>query len=288
MNRQGTITHLFPGANTPQGFFSFYEYIAPVDANKIFVIKGGPGVGKSTFMRKIGEELVQEGYDVEFHHCSADNNSLDGVYIPAGDVALIDGTAPHVVDPKHPGAVDEILHLGDFWDEAAMRSPANREAILRLTRACGFRFQRANDALLAAKAYLEEWKAYYTDCLDLGAVNAASEELIAELVPKRLEKRGSARRLFASAVTYDGPVHWLDSLFEKATKRYVVKGEPGTGKATLLERLADAALARGYSLDLFHCPMYPSKVDHLRIRETGVAVITSFWPHEFDARQGDV
>jgi hypothetical protein len=26
------------------------------------------------------------------------------------------GTTLHIVDPKNPGAVDTIVHLGDFWD----------------------------------------------------------------------------------------------------------------------------------------------------------------------------
>lgn len=288
MTRQGTVTHLFPGANTPQGFYSLYDHIAAAGANKIFVIKGGPGVGKSTFMKKIAADLTARGFDLEYHHCSADNNSLDAIYIPAGDIALLDGTAPHVVDPKHPGAVDEILHLGDFWNEAAMRAPENKAAILKYTKACGFRFKRANDALKAAKAYLEEWKAYYADALDQAAVYTASEDLIAELLPVRLPKAGKVRRLFASAITYDGAKHWLDSLFGGASSRVVVRGEPGTGKSTILGRLADAAQARGYSLDVYHCPMYPDQVDHLYIRETGVAVITSFWPHEYTPAPDDV
>jgi MoxR-like ATPase len=93
---KGKIRHMFPGGNTSLGFFSYYDYILSQDeATRIICIKGGPGVGKSTFMRKIGEEMQKRGYNVEFMHCSSDNNSLDGVVIPAIKVALLDGTAPH-------------------------------------------------------------------------------------------------------------------------------------------------------------------------------------------------
>ena len=61
MNR-GSIKRVFPGGNTPLGFFSYYDYIIPTDAERIFVIKGGPGVGKSTFMKKIGEAMLDSGY----------------------------------------------------------------------------------------------------------------------------------------------------------------------------------------------------------------------------------
>ena len=62
-------------------------------------------------MKQSGMDLLKEGYDVEFMHCSSDPESLDGLVIPAFKVALIDGTAPHIVDPKNPGAVDETIHL---------------------------------------------------------------------------------------------------------------------------------------------------------------------------------
>jgi len=108
MMAKGRLVKVFPGGNTAYGFHSFYDYIIEPDATRIFVIKGGPGVGKSTFMRKIGETLLEQGFDCEYHCCSSDNGSLDGLVIPAIRVALLDGTAPHVVDPKNPGAVDEI------------------------------------------------------------------------------------------------------------------------------------------------------------------------------------
>lgn len=108
----GKVRRVFPGGNTYKGFYSYYDYILKQeDAKKIMVLKGGPGVGKSSFMKKLGAAIVKKGYDIEYHHCSSDNNSIDGLVIPDIGVALMDGTAPHVVDPKNPGAVDEITHL---------------------------------------------------------------------------------------------------------------------------------------------------------------------------------
>lgn len=70
---EGSIINFFPGGNTAQGFYSFYDYL-PYEAEQVFIIKGGPGTGKSTFMKKIGERMIEEGYDIEFHWCSSDNN----------------------------------------------------------------------------------------------------------------------------------------------------------------------------------------------------------------------
>lgn len=157
----GKLKKVFPGGNTSGGFHSFYDYVIDQrDATKVFVIKGGPGVGKSTFMRRIGEAMLERGYDVEFHCCSSDNGSLDGLVIPAIRVALVDGTAPHVVDPKNQGAVDEIIHLGNHWNEKALR--ANKKKIIACNREIGRLFKRAYAYLAAAKIFLDEVKIYYS------------------------------------------------------------------------------------------------------------------------------
>ena len=81
---------------------------------RIFTIKGGPGTGKSSFMKKLVNISIIRVTDIEYHHCSSDNNSIDGVLIKQLNVALFDGTAPHIIDPINPGIIDEIIHLGDF------------------------------------------------------------------------------------------------------------------------------------------------------------------------------
>ncbi|WP_425446644.1 ATPase [Dethiothermospora halolimnae] len=95
------IKRVFPGGNTSKGFYSYYDNIIEKDANRIFILKGGPGTGKSSLMKSIGKEMLNKGYDIEYHHCSSDNGSIDGVVVPKLKVAMIDGTAPHVGVRKH-------------------------------------------------------------------------------------------------------------------------------------------------------------------------------------------
>ena len=150
MGKKGTIKKVFPGGNTAKGFHSYYDNIIGNDATRFFVIKGGPGVGKSSFMKKIGFEMTEKGYDVEFHQCSSDNGSLDGVVIPELKIAMIDGTAPHVVDPKHPGGIDEILNFGQFWNEDGIRE--HRDSLVAITAKIGSLFKRAYRFFAAAKS----------------------------------------------------------------------------------------------------------------------------------------
>ena len=81
-------TTFFLGANSAQGFYSLYSDFASRPGDMLHIIKAGPGTGKSTFMRKIGQAAEERGYEVEYIICSGDPDSLDGVYIPALGVGL--------------------------------------------------------------------------------------------------------------------------------------------------------------------------------------------------------
>jgi hypothetical protein len=281
--------HVFPGGNTARGFYSFYDYIAGPETRRIFIIKGGPGVGKSSFMRAIGKELLSRGLPVEFHHCSADNNSLDGLVAPTLGVALIDGTAPHVLDPRHPGAIDTIVHLGDFWDEAAMRG--EREAIVSATREVARLYRRAYGYLSAAKTFHDQWEAAYQDsgAVDYPALNRVAEYLGEDLFAGRpsLARKAHERHLFASAITPDGIRHDFDSLFGSVPHRLILTGPPGTGKTTIVRHLVDLAVFRGYDVEVFHDPLDPSRLDHALIPALEAAVINGAEPHPYPARPGD-
>lgn len=112
----------FLAANTPNGFKSVFEPF--LEGKTTYIIKGGPGTGKSGLMKKIAAEAVRRGEFAELIHCSSDPESLDGVYIPSRNVAICDGTAPHTLDPKYPGAAGGIIDLGRFWDpEGAYGQP---------------------------------------------------------------------------------------------------------------------------------------------------------------------
>ena len=126
----------FASANGYCGFRSYFkEVFCEENLSRLFILKGGPGTGKSTFMKRIVMELSGEVDRCELILCSSDKESLDGVILStkAGRVAILDGTAPHVLDPRFPGAVSEIVNLGEGWD--GKRLSARRGEVIRLTHA---------------------------------------------------------------------------------------------------------------------------------------------------------
>ncbi len=286
----GAIRKMFPGSNSAYGFYSFYDQIIEDNATRIFVIKGGPGVGKSTFMQNVARELIKRGYDCEFHCCSADSKSLDGIVFPQLRIACIDGTTPHMVDPKNPGAVDEIIHMGEFWDEEGMI--ARREEILRLNRETARLYRRAYRYLAAAKLFLDEIEDYYREnrCLDVAGLDRLALQMIGGIFGERINKSSAERRerhLFATAITPDGPVSFLDTLVGAGFQRYIISGDDGTGKNELIARIKDAAVMRSFFVEVYHCALDPVKIDHVIIPQLKTAVLNSVTPHILKAAGGD-
>ena len=100
----------FLGSNSCTGFYSLFESFTAEDSvDNLYIIKGGPGCGKSSFMRSIASALKDEGLDVEYILCTGDINSLDGIYIPALKTAYLDGTAPMCWNPDTPAYVKPML-----------------------------------------------------------------------------------------------------------------------------------------------------------------------------------
>lgn len=107
----------FAAANSRYGFVSFFDKIfTPEELDFLYIIKGGSGTGKSSMMKAIADKAKRLGEEVEYFYCSSDPKSLDGIILKERRVGIIDGTAPHVYEPRLPGCFDEIINLGAFWD----------------------------------------------------------------------------------------------------------------------------------------------------------------------------
>ncbi|MBE3102563.1 MAG: PRK06851 family protein [Firmicutes bacterium] len=282
---KGKIRKVFPGGNTSKGFYSLYQHIIELDATRIFIVKGGPGVGKSTFMKAIGEELVNRGFDIEHHHCSSDPDSLDGLVIPSIRVALIDGTAPHIVDPKNPGVVDEIINLGEYWDEDKIVK--HKDSVLKTNKRVGRLFGIAYSLLKESKVAYDEWQGYVAESIDKAKYNRIAKiliEIVFEGAVGNYDTAPKSRHLFASAITPKGVWNYMDTLITKGMKLYTIKGEPGTGTKEMVARTAQAAEELGLYTEQFHCPYEPDKVDMVIIPAINTVVLNTTQPYHFDVK----
>lgn len=118
-------THFFLGANSAEGFYGLYDQLLDARLYDLIILKGTPGCGKSTFMRRVAAALEERGLETVYIHCSGDPDSLDGVIFPAIGTAIVDGTAPHVLEPRYALAHERYVDLSQCCDSAAAKEVAN-------------------------------------------------------------------------------------------------------------------------------------------------------------------
>ncbi len=282
----GKIKNYFAGGNTARGFHSLYDSNLQ-GLDRIYILKGGPGTGKSSLMKNIGNEWLKKGYNIEFLHCSSDNNSIDGVIIRDLKVGIVDGTAPHVIEPKAPGAVEQYINLGEAWNKKALA--AEKKNIERLSKQIGASFNLAYSTFKQALNVHDDWEKIYIENMDFEKADQLTSKFIQSFFGKlKLNKQSDIRHRFLGAATPKGAVDFVPNLTEGIEKRYFIKGRPGSGKSTMLKKLAAAAEVRGIDTEVYHCGFDPHSLDMVIFRELGIAIFDSTAPHEyFPSRAGD-
>lgn len=104
----GKQINRFFGAPTVNGNFCYIPELTEKITTRYF-IKGRPGTGKSTFLKRIAAKVAERGYDVYIYHCSFDPKSLDMIVAPQLDFCIFDSTAPHEYFPTR--SHDTVLDL---------------------------------------------------------------------------------------------------------------------------------------------------------------------------------
>jgi hypothetical protein len=255
----GEIRHMFPGGNSRYGFYSLYEYLIWPQVEQKIILKGGPGTGKSTLMKKIGQFLAEKGLDIEYHWCSSDDHSLDGIVMSKHGIGIVDGTAPHVIDAAYPGAVDEVLNLGQFWNRRQIK--LSRDSIVQLTRDISELFNLAYLRLRESGIAYEELQGHHKRALDHSAWKRNTEALSLDFLAGEVPSMEKPRHLFAAAITPSGVNTHIDRLLPENSTIFAVKGNPGSGIKELFKYVEKNLLIKGIYAEIYHNPFDPLEID---------------------------
>lgn len=275
----GTNLHFYAGGNTAHGFFNLYESSLQ-GLTHLFVLHGGPGTGKTKLIREVGDHMAQKGYELWFIHSASDNDSLDGVIIPALKVGIVNGTAPRVIETE---LSDEAIVYVDLEQAADKhRISQCKPEIDSLDEKIKQEHECAYSGFAEALRIHDEWEAIYIAKMNFQAANDLTEEYIQSLYgDQKLEKVSRVDHRFLGAATPKGAVDFVPNL-TAGLKRYLVKGRAGSGKSTLLKKLAAEGIKRGFNVEIYHCGFDPNSLDMIIVRELGFAIFDSTAPHEYD------
>ncbi len=275
----GNVSSFFLGANAPSGFYSLYDWLIDLDtAHSVFIIKGGPGCGKSSFMRRISKTLVERGYDAEHIHCSADLDSLDGVVFPKLNIALVDGTAPHVVEPKYPSVVEHIVNLAQFYDSSAL--VGKRQAIIDAATENKEAYPRVYRYIAAARSLTDDIFGAVLQGVSIERIQKRARGIISREI-----SRGPGyayKKRFLSAITPQGPVCRFDTARILCSKIYEIYDNFGLSHF-MLSSIVAAAQQNGHEVIACYCPLNPeAKLEHVLIPSLSLGFVTSsdWYPYD--------
>lgn len=266
--------HIFAGNNTAGGFYSCFNYVFdPAELNHIYILKGGPGVGKSSFMKKFAAEMVTKNFSVEYIHCSSDNESLDGIIVPDLKIAFVDGTAPHTIDPVIPGAVDEIINLGAFLNSHQLEK--HKHQIIQTNQTKTRLYKSAYRYLEAAGIISEEINSLYDQFIDVKKFSEMCNKAIDKLYCDDIStKTPKIKKMFLESYTANGYVSHTKAMCQNR-RVWAVIGENTNYTSEFLKKIADEAVKKGYDVELYLRPLTPDKLQHVYIPELNLMVISS-------------
>ena len=267
------VTNFFVGANSGEGFRNlFSEMVNIEDTYDFMVLKGGPGVGKNTFMREIGRCLEEAGTAVEYLWCSGDPDSLDGIVLPELRCAVADGKSPHVIEPQYPAAVDRYVDLGRFYDLTAAKADA--EAVKTHTHAYKAAYVRAYHSLKAARQVELDAVASVSKSFDADRLDRRVRGVIARELRAKGDQRGKTTRRFLGSLTHKGCVWRFDSVDALCPKVYEF-ADTWELAGGALARLHAAAVEKGWDTIVCPSPEDLNRMEHLLIPGLGLAFVTS-------------
>lgn len=266
MSRRGNIRYLFASGNTSEGYQSYLPGLLE-GLERVYILKGAPGSGRSTFIRQTGLDISKLGYDAEFYVSPFNGTSLEGVVFPQLGMAVVDGSEPGPLEPRYPGVTGEIINLGDCWDKDEMQ--AHKEQIKSLVDTVAQGTEEAVERLREIKLAKEHLKRCWLSSLNLERLGVLVQELTREII----ERQAGERHYYGSNLTSQGMVSYIDELSLDCRKRYILTGPPGSGKSTVLAAIGEKAREKGYRVEYYHSGLNPDSLDMVIIADLQVALI---------------
>lgn len=257
----------FLGGVTPNGFKNEFSAIAERNGYYGYILKGGPGTGKSSLMKRLAKEYKGE---CDYYHCSSDLNSLDAIVFKEKGIYVADGTSPHVMEPKHPALDGEYINLGDFWDKDKI-TPHKQALEYCFAENAAFHKRAARFVSAGAELFGGLYD-YARTCVLEEKLEAFSRRFARKMLGKAGEFEGLCENRQLSAITQSGYfTHDIDksyTVIAVCDDYFVVCGE-------LLRMICAEALSRGLVVYLSHCRLIASNpIEAVLIPEKNLAFLS--------------
>lgn len=265
MHETSPFLRYFVSANSGDGFVCYYDAVFS-SLRRRYIIKGGPGTGKSHLMWDIANEAANRNIKTELFFCSSDPDSLDGILLTDVQIAVLDGTSPHCMEPLYPGVSDEIINLGEFWNEENLA--AHTKEIQAIITEKARKYVQVSHFLSAAEKV-------NTVCRRI-VEGALYREKMQRAVGRQLSDLGYGSQCrqdirLESAISTKGYIT-LDTYEHLARRTVYVRDRFGSGTFYLKE-LIRALKQKNQRYQVSFCPLNPAFPDALYVPAADTAYL---------------
>lgn len=264
--------YCFLGANSGEGFYSLYDQLLGGRLDDLAILKGSAGCGKSSFMRRVGEAMERAGERVVYVRCSGDPDSLDGAIFLDRRAAIVDGTAPHALEPRYTVACERYVDLSRFCDVDAAK--ARRAEIVAQSDKYRAHYRSAYHALHAMDEVASERRVAMHAQTDFAKLRRRANGILARELKGEGSGSGQIDYIFLGGLTHRGDLCCFDTVEALCPRVYALCDSAGLG-SELLQSAARSA--REKCFDVIAClnPDRPGEWQHLLIPARGLAFVTT-------------
>lgn len=259
----------FLGGTSPTGFKTrFGDTVYDTDY-RTYIIKGGPGTGKSSLMKRLANSFPDS--EKEFYYCSSDPDSLDAVVFAENGVVFVDGTAPHTFEAEYPGAVQQLVDLGACWDAKLLQN--SKSEIISAT--ADYLHHHG-----ICRRYVTALSAVTEDTMQIGELALNDEKLESftarfakKIFPKKQEsEEGRIIYRQLSALTPKG----YQTNIPQDYSIYLLNDNLYYGSEKFLRRITEIALSKGYDVCVSLITILNgSRFEHVFIPELKILFLTA-------------
>jgi hypothetical protein len=246
---------------------------------RCYIIKGGPGTGKSSFMKKVAQKAEDTDLEYILCPCSSDPLSLDAVILPSKKTVVLDGTAPHETNPRYPAVCEEILNFGQFWDSEKI---TDKGKIINLTDQNKAHHKTAQKYLAAAgQIMLDSYKTALS-CTEIDKTEKFADRLCQKYIPKDNGTPYEWVR-FLEGITPNGIISYPETILESCENVVIISDKFGACSNIIMNHIREFALTNRYEIITLKNAFLPSLItEHILIPKLSLAFVRESDYTKFD------
>lgn len=281
------ITHFFGQAMTGQGIKHVYKDIMN-EAKAVYLLKGAHGFKISELLQQLGSYYNGQGFDIDYFYDPLFDQTIEGVFIKAPHYILILQATNPAIEPVVLGARDHIISLSDCVD---VQKLVTIDDFFSLNQLKQMYDEKCFSALSKAIQIHDEWEVETRKNMNWSGLDQQFAELTNHLFGEsKLEKPATLTHRLLGTLTPRGARDTVQSITQNLEKRLFIKGYPGTGKSSMMKKLANEALNRGFDVQLVWCGLDSNSIDMVILPELTFCIFDSTEPHVYfpdETRSGD-